>query len=316
MQKLENFNITNLTTMRVNAIADLVFFPDTPEELITLIYQFKEQNLPWSILGAGSNTLISSRGVRSALIITSCMDWITKNSQETISVGPGLRLPKFAGNVAQMGLSGCEFYEGIPGSVGGAIIMNAGAHGTNTSNILEKIVVLDTKKMEVKTFFTSQLEFAYRKSGIDPNRYIILEAKFRLKPGRITAQIQSTMREYNIQRVTKQPKGFSSGCIFRNPNAILSAGMLIDEMGFKGEKLGGAEVSKIHANFIMNASGASSDNVCNLMHRIQNKLWSNRKIWLQPEVQPLGEFEELNKIIWLHPDQRPEGWQELLQEVI
>lgn len=294
--------------MRVDSVADLVFFPETPEELISLIYELKSSNTPWRVLGAGSNILPSSQGVKGAVICTTSMDWIKKTSPSTINAGAGVRLPKLAGRACQLELSGCEFYEGIPGSVGGAIIMNAGAHGSQTADILEKVTVFDTKSHEIKTFVPSQLIFEYRSSNIDPDRYIILEAKFRLKDG-TKQQIQGTMKKYHQERATKQPRGFSCGCVFKNPSTG-SAGKLIDEAGLKGTKVGGAEISDVHANFIINSKGAKSENICEIIRLVQKQIWESKGVWLKPEVKPFGEFNEEDKILWVSPDQRPEDWSE------
>lgn len=312
MHKLENETVSRLTTMRIGGNADYIFFPESSEELISILFELKNKNIPWSILGAGSNTLASSNGVKGALICTTSMDWIEKNSSETIIAGAGTRLPKFAGAVAQMGLSGAEFYEGIPGSIGGAVVMNAGAHGTCTSNILEKIVTFDTNTFELVSFVNSQLNFSYRHSGIDPNRYIVLEAKYRLNGTRSTSQIVDTMREYSHARNRTQPKGSSSGCIFRNPDpqAQLFAGKLIDEHGLKGTAIGNAAISEKHGNFIINSSGASSKDICTLIKKVQAEIWQAHGIWMKPEVQPLGHFAEEDKLIWIHPDQRPANWLE------
>ena len=306
MHKVSNTNLSNLTTLRIGGNAEHLFYPDTPEELIGLVLELQDREIPWSILGGGSNLLVSSKGVRGAVICTSALNWIKRISPDTITVGAGLKMPKLAGQMSQWGLSGTEFMEGIPGTVGGATIMNAGAHGQTTSNILEKVTLFDTHKAQVSTLTSSHFHFGYRTSSIDPSRYIVLEAKFRLNGNCLPEQVQDKIKQYRRQRATTQPKGFSSGCIFRNPPNYLPAGKLIDEAGLKGCRLGGVEVSMLHANFIMNAAGASSGQACSLIQRIQNKIWQSHQIWLQPEVWGMGEFEEEEKIIWLHPEKRAE----------
>jgi UDP-N-acetylmuramate dehydrogenase len=303
MYKLDNVDIAHLTTLRIGGTAEKLFYPNTPEEFIGLIVELQDQGIPWSILGGGSNLLVSSRGIKGAVISTAALNWVTRVSPDTILVGAGAKMPKLAGQVAHMGLSGCEFMEGIPGTVGGAVVMNAGAHNHSTSSILEKVTLFDTRLNQVLTFTASQFQFGYRTSNIDPKRHIILEVKFRLSDG-MPDQIQDKMKQYRRQRAATQPKGFSSGCIFRNPAGQTPAGKLIDEMGLKGQKIGGAEVSMIHANFIMNSHGASSDQIINLIETIQSKAWTSRGVWLQPEVWGMGEFEDEEKIIWLHPDKR------------
>ncbi len=303
MYKIDNAQIAHLTTLRIGGQADQLFFPSTPEELIGLIVELNDRGMPWSMIGGGSNLLVSSNGVKGAVISTAALNWVSRVSPDTILVGAGAKMPKLAGQVAQMGLSGCEFMEGIPGTIGGAVIMNAGAHGHATSNILEKVTLFDSKTAQISTLTASQFNFGYRTSNIDPRRYVIIEAKFRLSDG-MPDQIQDKMKQYRRQRAASQPKGFSSGCIFRNPSPATPAGKLIDEMGMKGQRIGGAEVSIIHANFIMNTSGASSDQICNLIEKIQTKAWNSRGIWLQPEVWAMGEFRDEEKVIWLHPDKR------------
>lgn len=301
MYKIEQANIGQLTTLRIGGNAEQLFYPSTPEELIGLIIELQDRGIAWSVLGGGSNLLISSKGVQGAVISMAALNWVNRVSPDTVLVGAGAKMPKLAGQMAHWGLSGTEFMEGIPGTIGGAVIMNAGAHSQATSNILEKVTIFDTKKAQVSTLTTSQFNFGYRISNIDPKRYIVIEAKFRLSDG-MPDQIQDKMKQYRRQRAATQPKGFSSGCIFRNPSPATPAGKLIDEMGLKGQKMGGAEVSLIHANFIMNTAGASSSQVCNLISKIQSKAWNSRGIWLQPEVWGMGDFDEEEKVIWLHPE--------------
>ncbi|MDJ0625577.1 MAG: UDP-N-acetylmuramate dehydrogenase [Candidatus Caenarcaniphilales bacterium] len=300
MHIIEQASIKDLTTLRIGGRADKLFFPSTPEELISLLVELQDRGIKWSMLGGGSNLLVSSQGVGGAVISTSEMDWVNRVSPDAVVVGAGARLPKLAGQLAHMGLSGCEFMEGIPGSIGGAVVMNAGAHGHWTSNILEKVTLIDTHKGQVLSLTASQFDFGYRSSNIDPNRHVIVEAKFRLSDG-MPDQIMDKMKQYRRQRTVSQPKGFSSGCIFRNPSMASPAGRLIDEMGFKGDKLGGAEISNIHANFILNSQGATSDQIIHLISRIQLKAWNTKNIWLQPEVYGMGNFTDEEKVIWLHP---------------
>jgi UDP-N-acetylmuramate dehydrogenase len=303
MFKIEKADIGHLTTLRIGGLSDFLFFPSTPEELVSLIIQLQDSDIPWSMLGGGSNLLVSSRGVRGAVISTTGMDWVNRISPDTLTVGAGVKMPRLAGQTSQMGLSGCEFMEGIPGTIGGAIIMNAGAHGGWTSNILEKITLIDSHKGEIFTVPASHFDFGYRTSNIDPKRYIVVEAKFRLSDG-MPEQIQDKIKQYRRYRAETQPKGFSSGCIFRNPVSCSPAGKLIDEMGMKGFRIGGAEISTTHANFILNSQNASSDQICTLINRIQSNAWANKGIWLQPEVWGVGEFTDEEKVIWLHPNLR------------
>ncbi len=304
MHCIQNVDLTPFTTMRVGGPADYLFFPKTAEDLVQLICELRSRQVAWTILGGGSNMLISSAGFRGAAISTTEMNWVSKLGPETVRVGAGLKMPKLAGQMAALGLGGCEFMEGIPGTVGGAVVMNAGAHGTWISNILDRVQVLDLNKMEVLMLSPSELDFGYRSSRVNPQDFIVLEARLRLHNGQSTEKIQDKMKAYSRQRATSQPKGFSSGCIFKNPQQELGAGRIIDELGFKGNRIGGAEISVVHANFILNAQKATSSNVCQLIDHIQMKAWANRGVWLQPEIKMIGDFSEEEKIIFLHPKDR------------
>ena len=303
MHLIESANISQLTTLRIGGVADKLFAPKEKQELIRIIKQLKTENIPWAVLGGGSNSLISSNGVRGAVISTASLNWVERVSGDLVLIGSGAKMPKLAGQLAQMSLSGCEFMEGIPGTVGGAIIMNAGAHGQWTSGILDKVTFLDTFTGDEIIIHSSELEFGYRSSTIDTKRYIVMEALFKLNEDK-TEYITERMKQYSRQRNMSQPKGFSSGCIFRNPLPNIPAGKLIDEMGFKGQAFGGAEISNIHANFIMNAHGASSEDICHLINKIQTKAWTTRGIWLEPEVCGMGQFSEEQKLLWIHPNDR------------
>jgi UDP-N-acetylmuramate dehydrogenase len=302
MRTLENSEISQLTTLRIGGKAEKLYIPETAEELANLVRELNENEIPWGILGGGSNTLISSRGVKGAVISTASLGWINKVAPDCVVAGCGVRLPKLAGQVANMGLQGCEFLEGIPGTVGGAIVMNAGAHGQWTADILEKITILDVESGEIQVLPVGQLTFGYRRSSINCKKHVVIEAKFRLKTA-MPQEIHDRMKQYSRQRSATQPKGFSSGCMFRNPATNTPAGRLIDEMGFKGMKIGAAEVSPAHANFIMNAKDASSEDICGLLKQIQTEAMNTRGLWLEPEVCPLGEFSEEEKIIWQRPVQ-------------
>lgn len=317
MHQISRVNVSKFTTMKVGSEAEYAFFPENTEELVSIIYDLRSKKIPWSIMGAGSNTLVSSYGIEGAVICTTGIDHVKISTDGTIVAGGGVRLPKLANIAAQAQLSGCEFYEGIPGTVGGAVIMNAGAHKHWTSEIIDRVSLFDVNSLKILNLVPSQIEFGYRHSNINPKRYIVLEAKFRLNTNRTTSQIQNTMKQYAAERLINQPKGYSSGCIFRNPSCgKLFAGKLIDEMGLKGLKMGGAEISNVHGNFIVNMKSASSQNICDLMHYTQIKAWKVYKTWLKPEVQPLGKFDDTDQLLWLPIDYRPTDWEQQIEHHI
>ena len=293
----KNINSSQFTTLRIGGVAENLFLPSNLKELISLVSELEEQKIPWSLLGAGSNTLVSSSPIKEAIIITTGISYWEKISPETVTVGLGMKMPKLASLMMNEGLSGCEFLEGIPGTIGGGVVMNAGANRHWVSDILEQVKVFDLKDKKIINISNRELAFDYRSSKIDPSRQIVLEAKLRLKTS-FPKQIEDRMKQNRQIRAATQPRGFSSGCIFKNP-CQRPAGKLIDGLGFKGEVIGGAQVSDIHANFILNTSKiATSDDICALIKQIQKRAWEQEKIWLKPEIKPLGDFKE-NKVIWL-----------------
>jgi len=293
----KNIESSQFTTLRIGGIAENLFIPNNLKELVNLISELEESKISWSLLGAGSNTLVSSSRIKEAVILTTRVNYLEKVSSETVLVGMGMKMPRLAALMMNEGLSGCEFLEGIPGTVGGGVVMNAGANKHWISDILEHVKVFDVKDQKVITIRNSDLDFGYRTSNVNPERQVVLEAKLRLRAS-FPKQIEDLMKQNRQKRSATQPKGFSSGCIFKNPSQT-QAGKLIDELGLKGNRIGGAEVSSIHANFILNKNrAATSDDICTLIKQIQKRAWEQEKIWLKPEIKPLGDFKE-NKVIWL-----------------
>ena len=304
MKTLEKTELSQFTTMRIGGVADRICLPSTTDELINLMDSLMSTNEPWSLVGGGSNILVSSYDIPGTVICTTGMNWIEQPGPDLLIAGAGVRLPRLSAYAAKLSLSGMEFFEGIPGTVGGAVVMNAGAHGSYTSRILETVTVLNLKKQKIEVLTPKDIVFGYRISSVNPQEQIVLGAKFRMSPD-TEAAIRTRMKANNLARQSTQPiKDPNAGCTFVNPIELnMSAGKLLDSIGAKNWKVGSAQVSSIHANFIINLGNANSQDVCKLMTKLQEAVYEKYNILLKPEIKPLGVFKESETIIWTNADQ-------------
>ncbi len=297
MEITENADITKLTTLRVVASAEKLASPKTIEELIRLFKDIKAQSLSWNILGAGSNTLLSSRPLKGILISTNNIDFVNKIDEVTYEVGAGLRMPRFCALMSKESLAGTEFMEGIPGSIGGGIVMNAGAHGAEISDILVSVKLLDLETLELKEWQKADLALSYRHSNINPHKHLIVSGTFKLKHDDKEA-IRARVVANNQARTSKQPiKAYTCGCTFQNPLPDYGAGKLIDDLGLKGYREGDFMISNLHGNFFENLGAGTSYDFCKLMKHVQQEALKKNLI-LKPEVKPMGEFSEEELKVW------------------
>jgi UDP-N-acetylmuramate dehydrogenase len=243
------------------------------------------QGVPYFILGKGSNCLFDDRGFN-GLVIHNQIDFCFFNGCE-VSAGAGFSFARLGALSAKKSLSGLEFASGIPASVGGAIYMNAGANGRETSQAIEEVLYLH-ESGEQKKYRQGELQFGYRHSLFQSMKGSILSARFILVENPQARPSQQAIVEY--RRATQPYQQKSAGCIFRNPPQK-PAGALIDQCGLKGLCVGGAKVSEIHANFIVNASNATKADVMSLIEQIQQKVFEQTQIRLEPEVR-LVPFEQ------------------------
>lgn len=298
MEIINNADISKMTTLRVLASAERLASPKTIEEFIELFKEIKAKNWTWNILGAGSNTLLSSRPLKGIVISTNNLDFVNKISNTCFEVGAGLRMPRFCALMSKESLSGTEFMEGIPGSIGGGIIMNAGAHGSEISDILVSAKLLNLETLEIKECSKAELGLSYRHSNINPQKYLIVSGTFELKPDDKDS-IRSRVIKNNQSRTSKQPiKSYTCGCTFQNPLSNYGAGQLIDELGLKGYRVGDFMISNLHGNFFENLGNGTSFDFCKLMHYVQDEALHKKNIILKPEVKPMGEFSEEEQRIW------------------
>ena len=280
---LENCSLKQYTTYRAGGIADYIVFPESIEQLKNLMSYLKEKNIKHKVVGYGSNLLFSDDGYRGVLIkldaLHTCEFYGT-----IVVVGAGYPLMKLAIKAAKLGLTGLEFAAGIPGTIGGAIYMNAGAYKSDMGYIVSEIKVL-TPELTVKTMYNRELEFHYRTSFLQTHPgYICLEATLILTKG-TEAAIRSVMEDRKKRRLMTQPLEYpSAGSVFRNPEGV-AAGKLIEDCGLKGMRIGGAEVSRKHANFIINVDHANANDIRKLILTVQDTVWKKKKIKLKCEQE-------------------------------
>ncbi len=275
------------TTFRVGGAADYFVMPKKVEDIKSIVSLCKQVDLPYYILGNGSNLLVSDKGYRGVIIqIYKNMSEI-RVTGETILAQAGALLSKVGTAALDAGLTGFEFAAGIPGTVGGAVVMNAGAYGGEMKDVLLDVTVL-TPEGELKILKKDELELGYRTSIIPRENYIVLEARYKLTPGKKEA-IRARMDELKEQRVSKQPLEYpSAGSTFKRPEGYF-AGKLIQDAGLRGFQVGGAQVSEKHCGFVINKGHATASDIAELIERVSEKVMQEFGVRLEPEVKRLGE---------------------------
>ena len=277
------------TTFRIGGPADYFLMPDKDTDVGRIVKICKESAIPYFILGNGSNLLVGDGGYRGAVIqIYKNMSAVTVEGTE-ITVQAGALLSSVAAAAKNAALTGFEFAGGIPGTMGGAVVMNAGAYGGEMKDVLTEVTVMD-EEGEIVTLPADKLELGYRTSIIKTAGYIVLEAKLQLKEGNPEV-IGETMKDLTIRRTTKQPLEYpSAGSTFKRPEGYF-AGKLIMDSGLAGYQVGGAQVSEKHCGFVINAGGATARDVRTLMDNVRDIVYKKYGVTLEPEVKFLGDFE-------------------------
>ena len=270
--RVEEFaSLKKYTTYRVGGTARAIVFPKNTDGLVSLIRYLRENNVLYKMLGKGSNLLFSEKNYNGVLVKLDEFDEITFFGRNKVRVGAGASLIKLSLMAAKKGLTGLEFASGIPGSVGGAVFMNAGAYGSDMGYIVENVKVL-TPELKIIHLENREMDFHYRSSVLQKHRdYICLEVVIRLQKGNREA-IEEVIRDRRERRLESQPLEYpSGGSVFRNPEGT-SAWKLIDSVGLKGRIQGGAMVSDKHANFIINHNGGTADDVKYLIDLCHDKV--------------------------------------------
>ena len=275
------------TTFRVGAPADVLVQPDETA-LAAILALCRRYHVSYSFIGNGSNLLVGDKGIRGVVIeMTDPMGNIEVDGTK-ITAQAGAMLSKIANTAASNGLGGMEFAAGIPGSVGGAVVMNAGAYGGEMKDIIEKVYVLDENGAQLE-LDRDALDLGYRHSCIPEKKYIVTKVVLELVP-RNEAEIRSEMKELNEKRAEKQPLQYpSAGSTFKRPEGYF-AGKLIMDAGLRGYQVGGAQVSEKHCGFVINKGDATAADICQLMRDVSDKVQAQFGVVLEPEVKMIGEF--------------------------
>ena len=276
------------TTFRIGGPADCFLLPSSSEKVKGIIEICKEEALPYFILGNGSNLLVSDDGYRGVIIQLYRNYGEISVEGNMIRANAGALLSQIASAAKNASLTGFEFAGGIPGTLGGAVVMNAGAYGGEMKNVLKEVTVM-TGDGEVITLPAEKLEMGYRTSIVKKNSYLVLSAVLVLEEGDQEA-IKARMKELTEQRVSKQPLEFpSAGSTFKRPEGYF-AGKLIMDAGLRGYQTGGAQVAEKHCGFVINKDNATAADVCRLMKDVQDKVKEQFGVTLEPEVKFLGDF--------------------------
>lgn len=276
------------TTFRVGGAADYFAVPQTIEELCKVIGLCRKHEIPYYIMGNGSNLLVSDHGYRGMIIqIFKEMNNISAEGN-IVEAEAGALLSAIAAKVLEKELAGFEFAAGIPGTLGGACVMNAGAYGGEMKDILKTVIVL-SEEGDILVLKREELELGYRTSIIAEKGYTVLKAELELKEG-IKEEIRSRMEELKEKRVTKQPLEFASaGSTFKRPEGYF-AGKLIQDAGLRGFRIGDAQVSEKHCGFVINKGDATASEIMELITAVTKKVEEQTGIRLETEVKKLGEF--------------------------
>lgn len=276
------------TTFRIGGPADFFLVPENADEIRRIIAVCKEKNVPYFILGNGSNLLVSDRGYRGVVIQLDRNFGEVKVEGTEIHASAGALLSTIAVAARRASLTGFEFAGGIPGTLGGAVVMNAGAYGGEMKDVLRKVMVMD-QSGKVFEILAEELQMGYRTSIIKTAGYIVLGAVLSLKEGNLE-EIKMLTRKLSEQRTSKQPLEYpSAGSTFKRPEGYF-AGKLIMDSGLRGYRVGGAQVSEKHCGFVINTGDATAEDVRSLMKHVTEIVYAKFGVTLEPEVKFLGEF--------------------------
>ena len=277
------------TTFRIGGPADYFLLPSSSEEVKGILEICKEESLQYFILGNGSNLLVSDEGYRGVIIqLYRNYGGLTVEGTE-IRAGAGVLLSQIAAAARNESLTGFEFAGGIPGTLGGAVVMNAGAYGGELKDVLKEAVVMD-REGNIFTVPVEKLAMGYRTSLVKTAGYLVLEVVISLKKGS-QEEIRDTMKDLADRRISKQPLEYpSAGSTFKRPEGYF-AGKLIMDAGLRGYQVGGAQVSEKHCGFVINKGNATAADVCRLMADVQAKVQEQFGVTLEPDVKFLGDFD-------------------------
>lgn len=278
MKKHSNF--------RSGGDAKIYLTPKTVDGFVKVIKYLKENNEGFIVLGRGTNILVKDGGLKTTVVSTFKMTGLEING-EVITANAGTPLALIANKALASSLAGFEFAGGIPGSLGGGVFMNAGAHGGEMKDVLLDVTVFDKNENDVKVLTPSDLDLSYRHSNIEEKGYIVLSARIKLREGN-KEEIKANMDKFKDYRTGTQPSEASAGSTFKRPEGYIAA-KLIDEAGLKGYHVGDAGVSEKHAGFVINKSNASSKEILDVIDYVKKEVYNKYKVKLEEEVRIIGE---------------------------
>lgn len=282
-----DFPLSRVTSFHIGGNADLAVYPADDEAFAYALDAVVQAGVPYTVIGNGSNTLVRDGGFRGVVFVTTDMRRVTIDGTR-LTGGCGVLLGSVGTNASRAGLAGAEFANGIPGTLGGAVYMNAGAYGGQLADIVCETVCYDLDAKQVLHLDNAAQHFGYRHSVFMEKNYIILSATLQLTKDEPDA-IRARMNDYLARRREKQPLEYpSAGSVFKRPEGHF-AGKLIEDAGLKGLRVGGAEVSPKHAGFIVNVGGATARDVLELIERIREKVYAMSGVTLECEIRTIGE---------------------------
>lgn len=278
----------NHTSFKLGGPVDIFIEPDNGQALAKAVKCLREQDIPYYIIGNGSNLLVSDKGVRGAVVKVGEKLSSVSIEEDMITAECGILLSTLSKMAARQSLAGMEFASGIPGSLGGAVAMNAGAYGGEMKDIVEWVEVLD-QELQLKMLQNAEMKFGYRRSIVEPEKYIVVRCCMKLRKGN-PDEINSIMADLTEKRKSKQPLHLpSAGSTFKRPEGYF-AGKLIEDAGLRGFSIGGAQVSALHCGFVVNNGGATAQDVYDLIRHVQKTVYDKFNVNLETEVKMLGEF--------------------------
>lgn len=286
----EQESMSRHTTFRIGGPADIFVSPTSAAGIIAAVRLCQEHGVPYRIIGNGSNLLVSDEGWRGVIVQLYRNFSDIQVRGEYVTAQAGAMLSVIAKKALEAGLTGFEFASGIPGTLGGAVVMNAGAYGREMKDVLVSVTVM-TKECTLQTFTAEEAELGYRTSAVEKNGWTVIGAKLRLQRGD-REQIRSLMEDLRERRTSKQPLELpSAGSTFKRPEGYF-AGKLIMDAGLRGYSVGGAQVSEKHCGFVVNRGGATAEDVRNLIYEVIRRVHVLNGVTLEPEVRMLGEFHD------------------------
>lgn len=294
-QKLSKYNLQinypmkNVTSFHIGGEADFFVRPTSVSDIMEILNIAKDYSYPVFVMGNGSNLLVSDKGIRAIVIqLTDNFNKLTRIDDYTVEVDAGMSMTSLSKYFLKQSLEGFEFARGIPGTLGGAVTMNAGAYDSMMSKVVTEVIALD-KDMNLRKISNENMKFSYRNSIISKENMLVLTVRIRLEKGNYD-DIKAKIEDYTYRRTSKQPlSAYSAGSTFKRPEGHF-AGKLIEDSGLKGLVMNNAAVSSLHSGFIINTGDATCEQVINLITFVKQVVLNKFNVMLEEEVKIIGEF--------------------------